>query len=83
MKFLVCAVRDAVPGEFSSINLEVSEASAYRSFSSAVMSAQANENGLLFSHPEDFSLWQIGEFDSETGLLTPTQNVRICEAGEI
>lgn len=83
MKYLVVAVRDAVSSEFTNISLEISEASAYRSFASAVTSSQARETGLFFTDPDDFSLWLIGEFDSETGEIYSVNNLRICEAGEV
>ena len=36
---------------------------AIRSFSDAVQ----DEASTFFKHPEDYSLWEIGEFDDQTG----------------
>lgn len=32
---------------------------------------QANENPTIKNSPEHFSIWKVGEFDSETGLFDP------------
>ena len=36
---------------------------AIRSFSDAVQ----EENSAFYRHPEDYSLWELGEFDDNTG----------------
>lgn len=69
MKYLVCSIRDIVHHEFNGLNLELSEASAIRNFQSALASSSMKSEGLLFSHPGDFELWIVGEFDSESGSL--------------
>jgi len=42
---------------------------AIRSFQDAVNNP--NKDSDLCNHPDDFDLYEIGEFDSSTGLLTP------------
>lgn len=44
------------------------EASAIRNFSDAVNDT-SNPNNMWAKHPEDFSLFQVGEFDTLTGEL--------------
>lgn len=46
------------------------ESSAIRNFSDAVNDG-SNPNNMWFKHPEDFSLFQVGEFDNENGELIP------------
>lgn len=65
MKFGVYAIRDARSG-FLSPSLEVSDAVARRNFEHAVL---ATPDSLFYSHPEDYSFWKVGQFDSDTGAL--------------
>lgn len=44
--------------------------SAIRNFSDAVNDG-SNPNNMWFKHPEDFSLFEIGDFNNETGELVP------------
>lgn len=83
MIYQVVSVRDAVHQEYQGLNLEMSEASAVRNFSSSVMSSNAKQEGLLYSHAKDFSLWKLAEFDSESGEIIMVQPVRLIEGGEI
>lgn len=46
-------------------------ASAIRNFSDAV-NDDSNPNNMWHKHPEDFSLFQIGQFDTDTGELIPS-----------
>lgn len=66
MKFNVYAIRDIKTG-FLSPTFEQNDAVASRNFAHAVM----NSDSVLFSHASDFSLYRIGIYDSDTGLLTP------------
>lgn len=66
MVYVVTSMRDEVHQEFQGLTLEISNTSAIRNFNSAYLSSQAKQEGLLYSHPGDFSLWKVGEFDSET-----------------
>lgn len=83
MIYQVVAVRDCVHEEYQGINLEISVPSAIRNFSSAVLTSKAKETGLLFTNPKDFSLWKIGEWDSESGSYVSVQPERLIEGGEV
>lgn len=52
---------------FCTPTVDVNDAAAVRNFASAVMQSQ----GVLFTHAEDFRLWHIADFDSESGVVTP------------
>lgn len=71
MKLIVTAVRDNTHQEYTCLATETSDIVAIRNFESSVYTSKAHEDGLLFTHPEDFTLWQIAEFDSDTGVLSP------------
>lgn len=66
MIYGVFAVRDVKTG-YLSPTLDVNGDSAIRNFEHAVMRADS----LFFTHPSDYSLYRIGDYDSDTGLITP------------
>lgn len=39
------------------------------------------DNRLMANSPKDFSLWQIGLFDTETGIVTPIEH-KLIERGK-
>lgn len=43
-----------------------------------VFYAAVNHQGSqMFAHPEDFTLFEVGEWDDETGVLTPKQHASL------
>lgn len=83
MKFFVCTIRDIGSHEYKSLTLEPTEYSALRSFESSVVSSCASKQGLLWSHPEDFELHVIAEFDSVSGELKPVTRYLLCDALDV
>jgi len=67
MKRIVMAVRDRATDSFGSPFYVVARGQAIRSFSDEVNRA-APDNG-LYAHPEDYDLYELGEFDDDTGLF--------------
>lgn len=67
MKCFIYSIRDVYTG-FLNPTFEVSDAVARRNFEHAVAAAPES---LFTSHPDDYSLYRIGEFDTDTGLLYP------------
>lgn len=63
----IYAIRDIKTG-FLMPNVDINDASAIRNFEHAVLN---NRDSLFFSHPEDYVLFCIGEYDTETGVLSP------------
>lgn len=57
------AVRDAKANAFLSPNFFPSRGIAMREFGDAMVS----EKSFMFKHPEDFSLWYLGEFNDQSG----------------
>lgn len=70
MKLKVFCVLDSKTAVFGRPWFEQQEASAIRGFADAVNDS-SNTNNLWNKHPEDFSLYVIGEYDDEKGDLIP------------
>lgn len=83
MKYCVVALRDEVAKEYCEPHIERSEAFAIRNIETVVMSQKAKEEGLFFSHPHDYSLYKIGEYDSEVGVIASCTPVMLRKCGEI
>lgn len=65
MRYGVYSIYDAAAEVFTAPTIDISDASAVRAFQQAV----ANAGSVMNFKPEDFSLYQIGTFDVETGRL--------------
>lgn len=63
MRYLVVSIRDLKTG-FLQPTVDLNEASAVRNFEHAVL---RNDDNLFFSHPEDYALYDLGLFDTDTG----------------
>lgn len=67
MKTQIFSVYDSKAEAFNTPMFVPSKGQAIRAFSD-----QVNETGSeLNKHPEDYTLFCIGEFDSDTGTITP------------
>lgn len=75
MKLKAFCVKDALTG-FTTPDFKMSEAVALRDFAYVVN----NQAGLLQSKPEDYSLYLIGEFDTEKGTFKALDKKLIAEA---
>lgn len=63
MIYGVYSIFDSAAGVFTAPTIDISDASAVRNFQSAL----ANSGSIMNFKPEDFSLYQIGTFDVESG----------------
>lgn len=59
-------VFDSKSETYTSPTVNPARGQALRSFGDAVNSGQ----GVLSQHPEDFTLFEIGDYDTSTGLIT-------------
>lgn len=66
MIFGVYSIRDTKSG-FLQPTVDVNDLCAIRNFEAAV---QAGPQSLFFTHPEDYELFKIGQFDSDSGLIS-------------
>ena len=72
MIYPVYALRDAAAHAFLAPTLNSSDESARRDLARAVAS---DTTGMIGFKPSDFDLYRIGNYDAETGLLTPLSPV--------
>lgn len=76
MKMILMAVRDAQVSCFMRPWVARSEGEAIRAFADLV-----NEPGHdLNKHPEDYTLFQVGKFDDQTGEVSDAACVSVCTA---
>lgn len=78
MKLGVYSIRDSLTG-FMNVTLEQNDASAIRNFEHAV----TRVDSLFYSHPEHYSLFKIGEFDTQHGFIDGIDSVILCVASDI
>lgn len=67
MKIKIVAVRDIKVEAFGQPQFVASIAAALRSFGDQVNDVASKSN--LSLHPEDFELYELGEYDDATGLF--------------
>lgn len=60
------SIRDTKTGFMTPV-MEANDEAAIRNFFHAVQ----NSDGILYSFSQDFTLFKIGSFDSESGVLAP------------
>lgn len=65
MKLPVYSIRDVHTG-FMTPTVDQNDASAMRNFRHAVMQTSS----LMNSHPKDYSLYRIGDFETDSGEFT-------------
>lgn len=79
MVFGVYAIQD-LKSTFMSPTFDFNDATAKRNFEHAVMSG----NNVFFTHPEDFRLMKIGEYDSDIGHIMSYVDVKlICDGKDV
>lgn len=74
MIYPVYALRDAAAHAFLAPTLNSSDEAARRDLAHAVAS---DTTGMIGFKPQDFDLYRIGLYDSESGLLTPLSPVEL------
>lgn len=74
MKIGVYSMRDQLSG-FLTPSFELNDQIATRNFSYAIKKPDT----LLFASAKDFDLLKIGEFDTDTGELTPLSPTVVCQ----
>lgn len=82
MKLKVFSVFDSKAAYFGQPFFDQSENSAIRNFADAVNDS-SNPNNMWNKHPEDFSLFNIGEFDNETGQIEKQLPLSVITASAI
>lgn len=77
MIFGIYSIRDAKTG-FLNPTFEINDLVAQRNFESAVLNS---DHSLFFTHPDDYSLYRLGLFNSDSGHIEPLEVPEyICNA---
>ena len=80
MKLQIFAVRDRKTDQFANPMFLISKGHAVRHFADEIN--RKDENNILWKHPEDFELYELGSYNTETGIFdtgTPT-SVALAES---
>lgn len=67
MKLFVLTVRDRSADCFGQPSYHTSIGAAVRSFGDEIK--RKDDNNVMYRHPEDFDLYQIGVYDDNTGFI--------------
>ena len=79
MQLGMYCIQDMKTG-FMTPTLDQNDLSAARNFASAVQQSQ----GVLFTHAEDFRLFKIADFNTDSGVVTPlSPQVLIAEGSAV
>lgn len=76
MIYGVYSMRDVKTG-FTSLTLDVSDDSARRNFYHSV----AKSDGILFTYAQDFALYHVADFNSDTGVVVPVSPIDLIAQG--
>lgn len=71
MKLFIFCVRDSASDQFGNPMFLIAPGQAVRSFTSEVN--RAAEDNIMFSHPDDFELFEVGSFDTVSGAFETFQ----------
>lgn len=72
------AIKDA-KSTFMPCTVDVNDATAIRNFEHAVR----QPDSILASHPNDFALFKVGEYDNESGVISPVfPPMLLCDAAQ-
>lgn len=76
MKLFIFAVRDRATDQFGTPMFMVSSGQCIRSFTDQINAAE--KDNPLFQHPDDFDLFALGSFDTQSGLFDTGVPEQIC-----
>lgn len=74
------AVYDAKLSDYRLAIFDLEDGGAIRNFSDLIKDPNS---GNWHKHPEDFSLWYVGKFDSRKGKLIPDNPVNLLNASAV
>jgi hypothetical protein len=80
MKLTLCTVKDRAADAFGRPMFVRSIGEAIRSFSDEVN--RKAEDNQLYNHSDDFDLFELGEFDDNTGLMTLHDQPKLVSLGK-
>lgn len=75
MNLKIFAVRDIATAQFGNPMFMVNSGQAIRSFADEVN--REDKDSQLYKHPGDFELYELGDYDTETGLFKTCAPVQL------
>lgn len=82
MKSVLIAVRDQKSNSYTQPVTAPSRGVALRSWADQI-NDPANAKSDQSRHPEDFSLWYLGEYDDNTGEISPAKPEQMAVASDL
>lgn len=76
MRYKVMSIRDRISETFSQPMFFATVGAAIRAFADEVKRPAENNN--LNKHPDDFDLFQVGEFDDNSGEFEPMRPQQVA-----
>jgi len=80
MKLIICTVKDRAADAYGRPMFVPSTGVAIRSFSDEIN--RNNADNQLYNHPDDFDLYELGEFDDNTGLFALHDQPKLLSLGK-
>lgn len=80
MKLIICTVKDRAADAYGRPMFVPSTGVAIRSFSDEIN--RNNAENQLYNHPDDFDLYELGEFDDNTGLFSLYEQPKLLSLGK-
>jgi hypothetical protein len=80
MKLIICTVKDRAADAYGRPMFVPSTGVAIRSFSDEIN--RNNADNQLYNHPDDFDLYELGEFDDNSGLFTLHEQPKLLSLGK-
>lgn len=71
MKASLYSIKDNISNTFGRIMEQNNNPEAIRSFTDIV----GNPESTVSKHPKDYTLYKLGEFDTETGIITTSKSI--------
>jgi len=80
MKLVLCSVKDRAADAYARPMFVPSTGVAIRSFSDEINRSDAENQ--LYNHPDDFDLYEFGEFDDNTGQFNLYEQPKLLSLGK-
>jgi hypothetical protein len=80
MKLVLCSVKDRAADAYARPMFVPSTGVAIRSFSDEINRADAENQ--LYNHPDDFDLYEFGEFDDNNGQFNLYEQPKLLSLGK-
>lgn len=79
MTYRLYAIRDSVANQYLAPMVDQSDATAMRNFAHTILTS----GGTITTHPQDYDLYYLGDYDSDTGDLRPLPAILVVRGGDI